>query len=225
NEVVRRVAAIKMLANEAEAGIRIGGIVDRDFLSGADATALDRDQGVHVLPVHEIENFFLHPQTLTSLLQQNGRAELQAADLVCNAADARAGSWIFQHAMATRNAKALPAIAPAAKERAKGYTWAQIDADRNAAIAGVLAASGFGTPEQATLRGILETSVNIYARKRGEAGLWKECEGKQVLNGVARAAGFADALALTQAAYTLWANNAAAISPELAAFRTYLTGL
>ena len=225
NEVLRRVSAIKALANEAETGIRIGGIIDRDFLSAADAATLERDQGVHVLPVHEIENFFLHPQTLTTLLQQNGRGDRQAADLVRGAADARAGSWIFQGAMATRNAKALPAIAAAAKERAKGVTWAQIDADRNAAIARVLTASGFGAPEQATLRGILEISANAYERKRSEPSLWKECEGKQVLNDVARAAGFADALALTQAAYAFWANNAAEISPELATFRAYLAGL
>lgn len=69
NEVVRRVTDIKALANEAEAGIRIGGVVDRDFRSEADATALTRDHGVFVLPVHEAENFFLHPVMLRLLLE------------------------------------------------------------------------------------------------------------------------------------------------------------
>jgi len=50
---------------------------------------------IFVLPVHEAENFFLHPPTLCILLQQNGRGELVATDLIREAADERAGSWIF----------------------------------------------------------------------------------------------------------------------------------
>src|SRR4030067_546792 len=53
NEVLRRVAAIKALANEAEGGIRIGGVVDRDFRTDANASAITNDKGVFVLPGHQ----------------------------------------------------------------------------------------------------------------------------------------------------------------------------
>ena len=77
NEVLRRVMSIRAIAREAEAGIRIGGVVDWDFRSDADSNALNHDHGVFVLPVHKVENYFLHPGTLSVLLQQNGRGAFQ----------------------------------------------------------------------------------------------------------------------------------------------------
>jgi energy-coupling factor transporter ATP-binding protein EcfA2 len=78
-EVLRRVAAIKALANEAEVGIRIGGVVDHDFRTDSAADVIQSGNGVFILPVHEVENFFLHPMTLAVLLGQNGRAEILPA--------------------------------------------------------------------------------------------------------------------------------------------------
>jgi hypothetical protein len=225
NEVLRRVAAIKALANEAEAGIRIGGVVDRDFRTDANASAIINDNGVFVLPVHEAENFFLHPVTLALLLLQNGRAELLPANLIREAADARAGSWIFQHTMATPNAKSLPDMPVIAKEHAKALTWAQIDADRNVAIKRIVDTSGYDADNQRKLHGLLEISTNSYARKRDEDTLWKVCEGKQVLNDVARTTGFAGAPALVQATFAAWARDGAQIPEDLIAFRDYLDGL
>ena len=190
NEVLRRVAAIKALANEADAGIRIGGAVDRDFRTDANASALTNDNGVFVLPVHEVENFFLHPVTLAVLLRQNGRAELLPTDLTRGAADARAGSWIFQHAMATQNAKSLPDMSVIAKEHAKVLTWAQLEADRSATIQRIVVRSGYDGDNKRKLQCLLEISTNSYAHKRDEDSLWKVCEGKQVLNDVARQVGF-----------------------------------
>jgi ABC-type transport system involved in cytochrome c biogenesis ATPase subunit len=225
NEVLRRVAAIKALANEAEAGIRIGGVIDRDFRIDANASAIANDNGVFVLPVHEAENFFLHPLTLAALLLQNGRAELLPANLIREAADARAGSWIFQNTMATQNAKSLPDIWVIAKEHAKVLTWAQLDADRSAAIQRIVDTSGYDADNQRKLQGLLEISTNSYARKRDEDSLWKACEGKQVLNDVARTVGFSGAPALIQAAFAAWAREGAQVPEELIAFRDYLSRL
>jgi hypothetical protein len=225
NEVLRRVASIKALARESEAGIRIGGVVDRDFRSDADANALNNDNGVFVLPVHEGENYFLHPATLDVLLQQNGRDQLVPKNLIREAADARAGSWIFQHALATRNAKTLPGISVMAKELAKGLTWDQITANRNAAIQRIVNASGYVADDQRKLGAILDISANAYERVRAEDDLWKVCEGKQVLNDVARTVGFADASALVQAAFASWGREGGQIPDELTEFRRYLAGL
>jgi hypothetical protein len=225
NEVLRRVATIKALATESEAGIRIGGIVDRDFRTDVSANSIRNDQGVFVLPVHEGENLFLHPSTLSVLLQQNGLSDVLPLDLIRDAADTRAGSWIFQHAMGTQNAQSLPAISAPAKERAKSQTWAQINADRNAAVKNVVDVSGYGADDQAKLTNVLLISANSYERKRLEDSLWKSCEGKQVLNDVARTTGLAGTPALVQATFAAWARNDALIPDELKALRQYLAAL
>lgn len=225
NEVLRRVAAIKALASETEAAIRIGGVVDRDFRTEADASATARDTGVFVLPVHEVENYFLHPGMLTNLLAQNGRPEASPGNIIQEATDARAGSWIFQFTMATQNAKTLPEISVAAKEVAKGLTWARIDGDRNAAIQSVVTKAGFDEEGGSKLHKLLEIGTGAYARRRDEADLWKFCEGKQVLNDVARAIGFAGAPALIQATFAYWVREGAQIPEELVSFREYLAKL
>lgn len=224
NEVLRRVAAIKALAKEAEAGIRIGGVVDRDFRTDANVSTINND-GVFVLPVHETENFFIHPATLAVLLQQNGHTELVSANLIREASDARAGSWIFQHTMATQNAKSLPDMSVATKECAKALTWAELDVDRNAAIQRIVSATGYDTDNQSKLHSLLVISTNSYARKRDTDNLWKVCEGKQVLNDVARNTGFAGAPALIQAVFAAWAREGAQIPEEITAFRDYLAKL
>lgn len=225
NEVVRRVGVIKALANESEAGMRIGGVVDRDFRPNADAAALANGSSIFVLPVHEVENLFLHPGTLELLLAQNGQGQLKALDIVRQAADRRAGSWVFQYAMATRNAQDLPEIASAAKDVAKGLQWQQLSANRDASLDSVVKASSFDAANQAKLRAILGVAIDAYANRRVEDTLWKTCEGKQVLNDVARAIGFNGAPAHSQAAFTAWSREGAAIPDELAELRSYLNGL
>ena len=225
NEVLRRVVAIKALENEAEAGIRIGGVIDRDFRSDGDVTALSHDHSVFVLPVHEVENFFLHPATLRFLLEHHGRGDLAPLDLIRSASDARAGSWIFQHTMATPNAKSLPDISVSAKEGAKALSWQDFEENRDATIQGIFEASGYGAEDQQKLKSILSISANLYARKRREDGLWKVCEGKQVLNDVARATGFAGVSATIQAVFAAWARDDFEIPEELTAFREYLASL
>jgi hypothetical protein len=225
NEVVRRVGVIRALASESETGMRIGGVVDRDFRLDADATSLASGSAIFVLPVHEVENFFLHPGTLDLLLAQNGRGQLKALELVQQAADARAGSWVFQYAMATRNAQQFPEIAFAAKDVAKGLQWQDLSMERDASLDRIVKASLFDITNQAKLRDILGLGINAYARKRTEDTLWKTCEGKQVLNDVARALGFAGAPTLSQAAFAAWSREDAAIPGELAELRNYLSGL
>jgi hypothetical protein len=225
NEVVRRVGVIKGLAKESEADMRIGGVVDRDFRSNADATALSNGSSIFVLPVHEVENFFLHPGTVDLLLAQNGRGQRTAIDIVQQAADARAGSWVFQYAMATRNSETLPELASAAKDIAKGMQWRHLSTEREASLDRVVAASSFDVANAAKLRSILGLGIDAYSRKRAESTLWKTCEGKQVLNDVARALGFDGAPALSQAAFASWSREGATIPDELAELRRYLRSL
>jgi hypothetical protein len=225
NEVLRRVGVIRALANESEAGLRIGGVVDRDFRSDAEVASLKDVNAVHVLSVHEVENFFLHPGTLDLLLKQNGRDRVSAFEIIRDAADARAGSWIYQFAMATRNAQSLPEVATAAKDLAKRLQWAQVSAERDASLDRIVRASSLDSENQAKLRQILSLGIDAYSRKRSEPTLWKTCEGKQVLNDVARTLGFAGAPALAQAAFATWSREGAAVPDELTELRSYLSAL
>lgn len=224
NEVLRRILTIKALAKEAGSGIRIGGVVDRDFRTETEASNLSRETGVFVLPVLEVENFFLHPETLRVLLDQNGLRD-SPVDLILSAADERAGGWIFQHAMATPNAKSLPEILVSAKDRVKVVKWADLEADRGGIVQEIGELSRFGPDDKKKLEGLLDISANAYARRREGASLWKGCEGKQVLNKISHAAGFSGPPALMQAAFTAWQREDLELPTELAAFREYLAGL
>lgn len=224
NEVVRRVLNTKALAKEAEAGIRIGGIVDRDFRSADEVSQLTQSR-LFVLGVHEIENLFLHPPTLAHLLAQNGVGSTEPAELIQSAADARGGSWIFQYALGTRNAKTLPELAPGAKEHAKSLTWAVIDSDREQAIASIASLSGFDDDSTVKFSRILKVATEAYERRRVESDFWRACEGKQVLNAIAKSCGFADSGVLSQAAFAAWNNGHIVIPAEVDELRAYVAGL
>lgn len=223
-EVERRVSAVKSLAEGSEAGIRIGGVVDRDFRGSGEVDEL-RAKQILALPVHEQENFFLHPETLQLLLEQNGLRGIAATQIVLDASDARAGAWVFQRAMATTNAKSLPEISIAAKERAKAMRWNVFAEDRSGAISEIVAVSGLDACAEGKFGELLRISAGSYERKRAEAGLWKVCEGKQVLNDVARTAGFSGPQALMSATFSTWGREGAVLPEELLDFRRFLAEL
>ncbi|HHJ19286.1 MAG TPA: DUF4435 domain-containing protein [Gammaproteobacteria bacterium] len=225
NEVLRRVSSIEALANESVARIRICGVIDRDFRSDDEVAAIRNDWGVYVLPVHEVENFFIHPETLAVLLQQNGKDNQLAIDIIRAAADRRAGSWVFQNSMAKSNASSLPKISSGAKERAKSLTWEQLCSDQDTSIKSIVEASGYTEDNQNKLQKLLNISVNSFQRNREEADIWKICEGKQVLNDVAGMVGFKDAPTLVQAAFTLWERDGCQIPEELSDLRSHLESL
>jgi len=225
NEVIRRVSSIRSIAREANTEIRVGGVVDRDFRSDIASTALSREHGVFVLPVHEAENFFLHPETLNLLLVQNGRGDIDPLETIRTATDARAGSWIFQHAMATRNARGLAEISQRAKDSAKRLSWIEVTVDRDARVQEIVDRSGYDIEGRRQLKDILLISIDAYERKRQDISLWKVCEGKQVLNDVARAIGFADAPAMSLASFVAWSREGAVLPGDLMSFREYLNAL
>jgi energy-coupling factor transporter ATP-binding protein EcfA2 len=224
HEILRRVETVKTLATQGGVEVRIGGVVDKDFRSTTDAAMLQEQSGVYVLGAHEVENLFLYPHTVALLLTQNGRTET-AEQIIRDASDARAGCWIFQYAMATRNAKALPEIATAAKDAAKSLSWPRFAEAQADTITAILEATGYSDADKASFRNILTTAVVAYERKRAEGNFWRTCEGKQVLNEAARSAGFADAQAMKMAAFAIWEREGAQLPEELQNLRSYLLSL
>lgn len=225
NEVIRRVTNTKALAREVEAGIRIGGIIDRDFRSDTEASTLSAQSRVFVLGTHEVENLFLHPPTLTHLIEQHGIDTFVPEEIIQTAADTRAGSWIFQYALGTRNAKALPELSTGAKERAKALSWERFAVDREKIVAEIADLSGLDRDNKLKLVSILRIAADAYERRRVEAEFWKICEGKQVLNTIARQCGFTDSGTLSQAVFAAWRKELVKIPEDLMALRNYVASL
>lgn len=225
NEVIRRVLAVKSLSNEAEGHIRIGGIIDRDVRSDAQAEDLLSSSNVFVLPVHEVENLFLHPRTVDTLLRQNARDHGPALDLIKSAADKRAGSWIFHYAMATRNAESLPKTTLSAKDLLKATPWSRFVNDGETVLEETVTRAGLDQEDSNKLKAILRVAVRAYEEKRKSPHLWKICEGKQVLNDLYTVVGFSRPNVMAEAALELWGRDADLLPEEVAALRNYIDSL
>lgn len=224
-EVSRRVGAVRSLINEVEEEIRIGGIVDRDFLTQDDIQRLRDESNIYVLQVHEVENFFLHPATLQTLLTQNGIADVIPETIIQQKADRRAGAWIFQYLMSLSYAKKLSPIPEAAKEYIKNLTWEQLISEHDDPFEEVITLSGFQDPIQTRFRRLLTSSKRNYERKRTENSFWKICEGKQVLQEISSSVGYTNSSTLIRACFVVWSQEDAELSDELLNFREYLSSL
>ena len=226
NEVLRRVSTVSSLAKEAGEPIRVGGVVDRDFRNDAEITNIDAESGLFVLPVHEIENFYLHPQSVDVLLNQNGVGDIVASDLIRNAADARAGSWIFQKIMSTENSRSLSErTISVVKEYLKGLPWEVFTADLERVKAHVSSCVGSEDDDNLKLLKLLDITSSSYERIRESDDLWMKCEGKQILNQVAIKVGYAGANAYIRAVQSAWDCEVAPISEPLQRLREFVSGL
>ena len=221
-EVIKRVLAVQSLAEKSDTGIRIGGVVDRDFQSEDTISTLMSEHGILGLPVHEIENFFLHPDTVGTLAKQNGCEVSDIYLLIQQVADTRAGSWIFQYAMATKNASSLPQILSSVKQQAKSINWHELENNREVILNKIVGATGYSSNDNKKFSKLLDIASKAYERKRKKDTLWKNCEGKQVLNEVAQKIGFRDAESMISAAFSLWSGDSSQIPEELVSFREYL---
>ena len=224
NEVMRRVDVFKSLGDETQEAIRIGGVIDRDFRVPADMSRFEQKR-IHVLSVHEVENFFLHPATLQVLLEQNGCSGLVAGNLIRSASDRRAGSWIFQRSMATPNARNLPELHSFTKDVTKSLCWSKFENHRDKTLARIVDSTKYPEEERRRFWKILKNSVSAYKRMRNSATLWKKCEGKELLQYVAKECGYAGVPFLMSATFEAWERDERRIPREVKSLRRYLEGI
>ena len=224
NDVLRRVSTIKSLAKETQENIRIGGIVDRDFRTRNQVKEIE-DENIYVLPVHEIENFFLHPPTLQVILQQNGYANLNSQDLIRDASDSRAGSWIYQRTMMIWNDRNLRQFNQKAKNEIKPVNWVTINQNKDEIIDRVVSAAELPPDETQKLKRFLNNSITSYKSKRTKITLWKVCEGKQVLHEVARKCGYTKVSVHVSATLEVWNRDTTNIPTQLINFRKHIGNL
>jgi len=217
-ELARRFGGLEIVASEAEQ-LRVGAFIDRDHRSDEQVEQFEEEHHVGVLPVHEIENFFLHPDLLDALIDQGG-LNLEVETLLRTATDPLAGRWIWQRAVTRAEWGDPPGISI---ERARSLDWAKFGADRSAATSSLLepfAADADGQTASQR-RAALARAVSEYAEVRDNRDrLWREVEGKEALQAIATTLGFSDPEALESRAARLWRDGELPRAAEAAALLT-----
>nr|WP_226998647.1 AAA family ATPase [Tardibacter chloracetimidivorans] len=223
SEVVRRLSAIQGIAKEAGQPIRIAGVIDRDWRTKTEIDALMSQESLFALPVHEVENFFLHEATLNDLAARLGHTQFRYTDVLRQACDERAGGWIIQSALSDESCSDISELPSEARSLAYGKTWQQIEANIDAAMKEIGDRAGFDETRKGKLVKRLTVFANIYGRKRNTDELWKVCEGKEVMKAMARALGFSDHHALERAVTTYWDTDGGHLPDEVRQLREQLT--
>jgi predicted ATPase len=223
NDVIRRIDSLRALAEEAKQPIRLGGVVDGDWRSADERSALAA-KGLFVLPVHEVENFFLHPGTLEELVRRMGGDPAEPVRLVLEMADKRAGSWILNAARTDKAFIDFPPPSKVTRELAHGLSWADLQ-DLEAQCAALASSDPSLTQEQSTLlTRHLVVRAKIYAKRRA-ADAWRICEGKEVFRSISRSLGFADYDAAERAIAALWTRAPETVPVELNQLREYINSV
>jgi hypothetical protein len=222
SEVVRRLDAFRRLAQEADQ-LRVGAIVDRDLRTVAQAAELE-GQGVHVLPVHEIENFLICPSAVTSLLKQAGRGTDDPAELVRRFADADAGRWILDRARTTLGV--FP-VASSIGDHSRRTTWDAIAPDIAVAIRAMADSDpSLDADRRTKLIAHLTDAATLYERVRTNPNeLWKQCFGKEVLAGIANYLGLRNSEAAEARILQLWASGELERPSEIGLTRAHLDSI
>ncbi|WP_428589645.1 AAA family ATPase [Pseudodesulfovibrio sp.] len=220
SEVIRRQNTIRDIAKEVQQPIQTLGIIDRDWRSRAQIQTLTTSNpGIIALPVHEIENLFLHKETLIHLAKQNGITSFEYYNELRKACDIRAGGWIIQSALSDETCRDISSLPKEARELAYGKNWQDFEAGESYAINEIIAKSQLEGDLKIKLTKRLLTFAAIYKRKRSTEELWRICEGKEVMKTMAVALGFSDHHVLEKAILAYWDKDEAHIPEEVLQLR------
>jgi energy-coupling factor transporter ATP-binding protein EcfA2 len=222
-DVLRKFAVLRELATETEQ-LRLGAIIDRDLRTAEQVRKLQAATGVHVLPVHEIENYFLEPAVLRALLEQTGLTSADPHSLVKEHSDRRAGRWILERARVDQE---WPNLDIAVREAVRTMTWDEVAANIESQMRALAELdSSVDGAEQARRRVTFVKAARAYEALRGQPDeLWKYCFGKEVLLRVAIDLGFKTAEAMESRALQLWSRQIVPRPALIAETRAYLDAI
>jgi len=220
-DVIRKLEAVKELAEEADDQLRVGGIIDRDLRTDLQVQRLEAE-GVHVLPCHEIENFFLHPEAIEKLIEQEGGDPTTMLDIVRSESDRHAGRWIYEAARVANSWEDDPAVRGAAS----GKAWADLEPDIEATAVSIANAGGGSNADKIRRKVALKATAERYRLIRDDRDqLWKLCFGKEVLNGIAPALGLKSGEAIEKRVSKLWESADFSRPVESEATKTYIDSI
>src|SRR6266511_1139675 len=222
-EVIRKLATLKELAVEAEE-LRVGGIVDRDSRNDKQVQELEAKTGAHVLPCHEIENFFLQPAAIGRLLEQAGRSSDGAEGLIQAQSDLYAGRWILKRASTE---KGWADVDPGIRQQAQTLMWSDIEPDIQAQTKVWTDLGTFeAEAERGRMRQALQEAAREYKKLRGKPSeLWKRCLGKEVLRTLAGELSLRNAEALENRVVALWTSGELNRPAEVSLTKAYIEGI
>lgn len=201
-DVERKVEACKILSEEADQQLHIGGIIDRDFRSEEELDRL-RELGLFVLPYHEIENAFLYPPVLEIIIQNNGISNT-AQELIKEASDKLAGKWIIERAKYRAAVKII-------NKRNVDSFWSQLKwEDINGKSLDELAPPEFECTNEGNtevLKEELISAIDAYSNINDSENLWNTCDGKQVISVLPGMLGFSKQIALVNNVCSILSEN------------------
>lgn len=148
SEVIRRMADLRSIAEASADTIRLGGVIDGDWRSRPERDRLNAE-GAHVLSVHEVENFFLHPPTVESLISALGQDPSRYRSSLLAAADNRAGAWIFDAARTQKEFREYPPPSEEVRVLAHASHWTNFATNLDATCQALVDAQKDLLPEQA----------------------------------------------------------------------------
>lgn len=225
NEVVRRLRSLRRVANESGQAIRCGAIVDCEYRERSEIDILVAD-GIFVLPVHEVENFFLHPPSLRELCRKLGLEPDMADQFIRIGADERAGIWIFQSARTNRRFFDFPRPSKETFALISKMNWNVIENNIDEACGKIASADDqLSGEQQSELQRFLKMRAEVYQRRRLEPELWMYCEGKEVFRRVISQIRLADVDAGERALMTIWSGGEVELPEELRLLREYIARL
>ncbi len=224
-EVLRRVNSIRSLAQETEVDLHIGGVVDLD-LSLTNTVEKFENSGILVLGVHEVENLFLFPPVLIEIADKMGIASFDAIASIRTAGITRAGSWIFNRAVASLQNTYCPTIAGAARGWAKqrDFNWISANFQDWLDEIGKLSKISI-TDEWNMVENELAIAKKEFENHLESPDFWKYCEGKEVSPLVAQSCRLTTSSALEDFATNCWEQKSSLIPDELTLLRQYVESI
>jgi predicted ATPase len=220
-QVLRKLAVITALAEETDR-LHVGGVIDSDHRDIRQKRRIEAQAPLHILGVHEIENFFLIPEAIEILAERNGDRRGSGQDALRDACDRFAGQWIVQRASLRHDID----LGTTVRARATELDWEQIASDPKAVVNEL---SNIAELSDETIRpqvrNWIQTAVDQYASVRESDSLWAQCSGKQVLAAVSQLLGLAGGEAMERQVLMLLARQEIPIPPSLSALREYVSAI
>ncbi len=218
-EIARKLKAVRELAAHADEQLLVGGILDSDFRTKEQLAEKAKDGLLFLLPVHEVENFFLHPPAIAVIAKRSG-VEKTAAQILVDCADRFAGLWIVHRALVR-----LPKpgdLHRTLRQAASELTWNVIDGAVDDAVQKILEVS---QTEPVGTDQFVRESIAAYKALRLDSDLWKHCMGKEVLGVLPRELGLQSVEALERNVMACWKDGVTVAPVELEAVRQYIDAL
>ena len=178
--VIETMSYLVGVATEWGERLDIRGVVDADFQQSESSAP-----NVLQLGVHEIENIFLHPGSLDTVVRGLGAYErwTTGTAVILGHADRLAGKWVWNRTENLNNKKwsnlATRKKLDNPRKLFRRLNWADI-ASSDSVYESILGGLGKDVQEE------LDKSVKAFSELRGSRDLWKWCFGKEVLEAISR---------------------------------------